>query len=117
MAANCERTFIAVKPDGVQRGLVGEIIKRFEQKGFRLVGMKFVQVRVRGSSGPNASPPPARIGAEVDASACAAFPASEGEPAAGVPSGWKYRVALRLSVHRAQTWDLGRFLQKPDLLG
>lgn len=33
-----------VKPDGVQRGLVGEIIKRFEQKGFKLVAMKFVHV-------------------------------------------------------------------------
>lgn len=31
-----------VKPDGVQRGLVGEIIKRFEQKGFKLVGLKMV---------------------------------------------------------------------------
>jgi len=31
-----------VKPDGVQRGLVGEIIKRFEQKGFKLVAMKFM---------------------------------------------------------------------------
>ena len=39
-----ERTFIAVKPDGVQRGLIGEIIKRFEQKGFKLAGMKFMQV-------------------------------------------------------------------------
>ncbi|XP_071518111.1 nucleoside diphosphate kinase B [Panulirus ornatus] len=38
-----ERTFIAVKPDGVQRGLTGEIIKRFEAKGFKLVGMKFMQ--------------------------------------------------------------------------
>jgi len=38
-----ERTFIAVKPDGVQRGLVGEIIRRFEQKGFRLVALKLVQ--------------------------------------------------------------------------
>ncbi|XP_038564880.1 nucleoside diphosphate kinase B-like [Micropterus salmoides] len=38
-----ERTFIAVKPDGVQRGLCGEIIKRFEQRGFRLVAAKFVQ--------------------------------------------------------------------------
>ncbi|XP_045592119.1 nucleoside diphosphate kinase B [Procambarus clarkii] len=38
-----ERTFIAVKPDGVQRGLVGEIIKRFESKGFKLAGMKFMQ--------------------------------------------------------------------------
>ena len=39
-----ERTFIMIKPDGVQRGLVGEIIKRFEQKGFKLVAMKMVQV-------------------------------------------------------------------------
>jgi|EP00933_Yihiella_yeosuensis_P072791 nucleoside-diphosphate kinase len=35
-----ERTFIAIKPDGVQRNLVGEIIKRFENKGFKLCGMK-----------------------------------------------------------------------------
>ena len=35
-----------VKPDGVQRGLVGDIIKRFEQKGFKLVAMKFMQVLV-----------------------------------------------------------------------
>merc|ERR1712210_45811 len=40
---NDERTFIMIKPDGVQRGLMGDIIKRFEQKGFRLVAMKFVQ--------------------------------------------------------------------------
>ena len=39
-----ERTFIMVKPDGVQRGLVGEIVKRFEQKGFKLVGIKFTWV-------------------------------------------------------------------------
>lgn len=39
-----ERTFIAVKPDGVQRGIIGEIIKRFEVKGFKLVGMKMVEV-------------------------------------------------------------------------
>ncbi|XP_067859406.1 nucleoside diphosphate kinase 3 [Heptranchias perlo] len=38
-----ERTFIAIKPDGVQRRLVGEIIHRFEQKGFKLVGMKIMQ--------------------------------------------------------------------------
>ncbi|KAK9499975.1 hypothetical protein O3M35_002902 [Rhynocoris fuscipes] len=37
-----ERTFIMVKPDGVQRGLVNKIIKRFEEKGFKLVGMKFM---------------------------------------------------------------------------
>uniref|UniRef100_A0A8C4TG69 nucleoside-diphosphate kinase n=1 Tax=Erpetoichthys calabaricus TaxID=27687 RepID=A0A8C4TG69_ERPCA len=36
------RTFIAVKLDGVQRGLMGEIIKRLEQKGFCLVAMKFM---------------------------------------------------------------------------
>ncbi len=39
-----ERTLIIVKPDGVQRGLVGEIIRRFEQRGLRIVGMKFMQV-------------------------------------------------------------------------
>ncbi|RWS30464.1 nucleoside diphosphate kinase-like protein [Leptotrombidium deliense] len=43
MAGNKERTFLMVKPDGVQRGIVGEIIKRFEQKGFKLVAMKFMQ--------------------------------------------------------------------------
>lgn len=37
-----ERTFIAIKPDGVQRGLSGEIIRRFETKGFKLVGLKLV---------------------------------------------------------------------------
>lgn len=35
-----ERTFVMVKPDGVQRGLVGEIIRRIEQKGFKIVAMK-----------------------------------------------------------------------------
>ncbi|XP_048410833.1 nucleoside diphosphate kinase [Stegostoma tigrinum] len=43
MSGNKERTFIAVKPDGVQRCIVGEVIKRFEQKGFKLVAMKFLQ--------------------------------------------------------------------------
>jgi len=38
-----ERTFIAVKPDGVNRGIVGEIIKRFEDKGYKLVALKFVR--------------------------------------------------------------------------
>ena len=37
-----ERTFIAIKPDGVQRGLIGEIIKRFETKGYKLVAMKLM---------------------------------------------------------------------------
>ncbi|MDB9496117.1 nucleoside-diphosphate kinase [Spirulina major CS-329] len=39
-----ERTFLMIKPDGVQRGLVGDIIKRFETKGFTLVGLKFMAV-------------------------------------------------------------------------
>jgi nucleoside-diphosphate kinase len=39
-----ERTFLAIKPDGVQRGLVAEIIGRFETKGFTLVGLKFLKV-------------------------------------------------------------------------
>lgn len=39
-----ERTFLAVKPDGVQRGLVGDIISRFEAKGFTLVGLKLIKV-------------------------------------------------------------------------
>ncbi|KAG2379188.1 hypothetical protein C9374_007327 [Naegleria lovaniensis] len=37
-----ERTFIALKPDAVQRGLVGTIIARFEQKGFKLVALKLI---------------------------------------------------------------------------
>jgi len=37
-----ERTFIAVKPDGVQRGLIGEIIARFERRGYKLVALKLV---------------------------------------------------------------------------
>merc|ERR1712233_7626 len=42
-----ERTFIMVKPDGVQRGLVGEIIDRFETRGgLKLVAMKFMQASV-----------------------------------------------------------------------
>jgi nucleoside-diphosphate kinase len=39
-----ERTLIIVKPDAVQRGLTGEIIKRFEQRGLRIIGMKFMLV-------------------------------------------------------------------------
>ena len=39
-----ERTFLMVKPDGVQRNLVGEIVSRFENKGFQLVGAKLMQI-------------------------------------------------------------------------
>ena len=38
-----QQTLILIKPDGVQRRLVGTILRRFEQKGLRLVGLKFVQ--------------------------------------------------------------------------
>ena len=39
-----ERTLVLVKPDGVQRGLIGEIISRLERRGLKLVGMKLLQV-------------------------------------------------------------------------
>lgn len=39
-----ERTFVAVKPDGVQRGLIGEVIKKFETKGYKVIGLKMLQV-------------------------------------------------------------------------
>ncbi|GAB4405758.1 MAG: nucleoside-diphosphate kinase [Anaerolineales bacterium] len=39
-----EKTFVLVKPDGVQRGLIGEVIARLERRGLRLVGAKFLQV-------------------------------------------------------------------------
>jgi nucleoside-diphosphate kinase len=39
-----ERTFLAIKPDGVQRGLISAIIGRFETKGFTLVGLKLMNV-------------------------------------------------------------------------
>lgn len=39
-----ERTLIIVKPDGVQRGLIGEIIRRFEVRGLRLAGLKLIKV-------------------------------------------------------------------------
>ncbi|WP_040228353.1 nucleoside-diphosphate kinase [Bhargavaea cecembensis] len=39
-----EKTFLMVKPDGVQRNLIGEIVSRFEKKGFQLVGAKLMQI-------------------------------------------------------------------------
>lgn len=39
-----EKTLILVKPDGVQRGLIGEIVHRFERRGLKMVGMKFMQM-------------------------------------------------------------------------
>jgi nucleoside-diphosphate kinase len=42
--SDAERTFVMVKPDGVQRGLVGEVIGRLEERGLKLVGAKFMQI-------------------------------------------------------------------------
>ena len=39
-----QRTLVIVKPDGVQRGLVGEILGRFERRGLKLVGLKLIQI-------------------------------------------------------------------------
>ena len=39
-----ERTLLLIKPDGVQRGLIGAIINRVEKRGLRIIGMKFMQV-------------------------------------------------------------------------
>lgn len=39
-----EKTFLMVKPDGVQRGLIGEIVRRFERKGLKLAAAKLLQV-------------------------------------------------------------------------
>ncbi len=39
-----ERTFIILKPDAVQRGLIGELLLRFERRGLKILAMKFLQV-------------------------------------------------------------------------
>ena len=39
-----ERTFVAIKPDGVKRGLVGKLIQRFEEKSYKIVAMKMINV-------------------------------------------------------------------------
>jgi len=39
-----ERSLLLIKPDAIQRGLVGEIVARFERKGFKIVGMKMIQM-------------------------------------------------------------------------
>jgi nucleoside-diphosphate kinase len=43
LADKKERSFIMLKPDAVQRGLVGEIVQRFEKRGYKLVAMKLIQ--------------------------------------------------------------------------
>ena len=44
MSALHERTLVIIKPDGVARGLTGEILARFEKKGLSIVGLKVIQV-------------------------------------------------------------------------
>jgi nucleoside-diphosphate kinase len=44
MSHHDERTFVMVKPDGVQRGLIGEVVSRLEDRGLKLVGAKFMQI-------------------------------------------------------------------------
>jgi len=39
-----ERTLIIVKPEGVQRGLIGQVLSRFEAKGFKFVGLKLMRI-------------------------------------------------------------------------
>jgi nucleoside-diphosphate kinase len=39
-----EKTFLMVKPDGVQRNVIGEIVARFEKKGYHLAGAKLMQI-------------------------------------------------------------------------
>jgi nucleoside-diphosphate kinase len=41
---NQEQTLVLIKPDGVQRGLVGEIVSRYERKGLKLVGLKLLKL-------------------------------------------------------------------------
>jgi len=39
-----ERSFVIVKPDGIQRGLLGEVISRFEKKGLKIIGLKLIRI-------------------------------------------------------------------------
>ncbi|MBM3137220.1 MAG: nucleoside-diphosphate kinase, partial [Chloroflexi bacterium] len=41
---NSQRTLVLIKPDGVQRGLIGEIISRLERRGLMLIAMNYRQV-------------------------------------------------------------------------
>lgn len=44
MLSNEERTFVAIKPDGVKRGLIGRILSKIEDKGYKIVALKMLQV-------------------------------------------------------------------------
>ena len=45
-----EKTLVLVKPDGVQRGLSGEIISRLEKTGLKIIGLKFIKINVETAS-------------------------------------------------------------------
>ncbi len=46
-----ERTLAIIKPDGVERGLIGEVIKRMEAQGFRIVAMKLIRMSLEQARG------------------------------------------------------------------
>ncbi len=46
-----ERTLSIVKPDGVKKGLIGEVIKRFEENGLKVIGLKMVKMSKREAEG------------------------------------------------------------------
>ena len=47
MVDNLEREFIMIKPDGVQRGLIGQVIQKIENVGFKIIGMKMLTVTMQ----------------------------------------------------------------------
>ena len=55
-----ERTFVMVKPDGVQRGLVGEVVSRLEDRGLKLVAGKFMRIDDDLARGPRGGRRPRR---------------------------------------------------------
>ena len=63
-----ERSLVLVKPDGVQRGLIGEVIARFERRGLRLAGAKFMQVSQELAKAHYAEQPSLRVTASQWAS-------------------------------------------------
>jgi hypothetical protein len=70
MAGNAERTYLMIKPDGVQRGLAGKIIQRFEERGYKLVSATPPQSAFR----PRARGPARAADAGAGASDCCQQP-------------------------------------------
>ena len=61
MTEDIQQTLVLIKPDGVQRGLVGEIISRLEARGLRIAAMKMTQLDVETASRPLRRAPGAPI--------------------------------------------------------